>query len=195
MRLVNYVFAALVALGLVGCGSTAEKSAKEEKQEVMASKAEKAGGKALAEAMTALYEVHKDGRIYIFYDQELYHDFIKTGHTAYMFSRIGSGPKGETMVFALTGEDKKKREGIPSVDIIDGLKTPAAFYGETINDGRIYVFGSYDIMADFRKTGEATYRFTDIGAGPNGQTVVYVLSKKESKKKPEALMALFKKMQ
>jgi hypothetical protein len=43
-----------------------------------------------------LYEVHKDNRIYVFYDHALYKDFAKHGHTAYMYTRIGAGPKGET---------------------------------------------------------------------------------------------------
>ena len=184
----------VAALMIVACSTSEEKvdaGASAAKAEMKSVAKDKVMEKA---ELSHLYEVHKDNRIYIFYDRDLYKSFKKSGHTPYMFSRIGEGPNGETMVFALTGEDKKKRSGIPSVDIVDGNVAPSAFYGETYNDGRLYVFTSYDIMADYRKSKEATYRYTDIGAGPNGETVVYVLSKADSKEKPEAVIALFKSM-
>jgi uncharacterized protein YceK len=196
---------ALVVLTMIGCSAmenNSESMAGQNQTKAMDGMASKematremAGMDMATRDMTQLYEVHKDSRIYIFYDRELYNEFVKTGHTDYMFSRIGAGPNGESMVFALTGEDKKKRSGIPSVELVDGLHKPVAFYGETRDEGRLYVFGSYQLMEDYRNTGEATFRFTDIGAGPEGESVVYVLSKKESKNKPEALIALFRKMQ
>lgn len=145
-------------------------------------------------SVPALYEVHHDGRIYFFYDQALYKSFLKTGHTAYMVARIGAGPKGETLKFALTGEDKKKQSGIPSIDLIEGKAQPGdAFYGEMRVEGRIYVFDSFQDMNDVRKVGEAPYRFTEIGAGPKGETVVYVLNKTNKKQKPVELITAFKK--
>ena len=186
MKMVKSAVVALTLASLLGCSAMEEKA---ESANAEAAKAEMEMSK-----MAHLYEVHKDGRIYVFYDKALYSDFLKTGHTAYMFSRIGSGPNGETMVFALTGKDKKKRTGIPSVELVDGSRSANVFYGETYDEGRLYVFGAYELMESYRKTGEATFRFTDIGAGPKGETVVYVLSKKESKKRPDALMAMFKKI-
>lgn len=141
-----------------------------------------------------LYEVHHDGRIYIFYDRDLYATFIDLKHTAYSFNRIGDGPNGETLVFGLTGDDKKKTSGIPSVELYDGSLTPDNFYGEMLLDGRIYVFDAYPEMEAVRKNHEAAYRLTDIGAGPNGETVVYVLTSENKKKRPEALIAKFKSM-
>ena len=126
--------------------------------------------------LTELYEVHKHGRIYTFYDRGLYKDFLAMGHTAYSFNRIGAGPNGETLVYGLTGADKKKRSGIPSVEMHDGVLKPEAFYGETVLDGRVYVFDSLEEMKAVRTHHEAAYRLTDIGAGPNGETVVYVLT-------------------
>ncbi|GLQ30963.1 hypothetical protein [Litoribrevibacter albus] len=142
-----------------------------------------------------LYEVHKDNRIYVFYDHTLYEDFLKHGHTAYMYNRIGAGPKGETLVFGLTKQDKKKREGIPSVELLDG-SLPAAddFYAEMHLHGRIYVFSAFQDMAAVRKTGEAAYRHAKIGYGPNGETVVFVLNKGNKKKYPEALVNKFDTM-
>ncbi len=139
-----------------------------------------------------LFEVHKDHRIYSFYDFALYQDFLKHGHTAYMYTRIGSGPKGETMVFGLTKQDKKKREGIPSVELLDGKLAPAEnFYAEMNLEGRTFVFSTLKDMAAVRKTGEAAYRHAKIGYGANGETVVFVLNKGNKKKHPTALIQKF----
>ena len=57
----------------------------------------------------------------------------------------------------------------------------------------IYVFDNADDLTFVRKVGEAPYRFTEIGAGPNGETMVYVLNKSNKKQKPVALIEVFKK--
>ena len=120
-------------------------------------------------------------------------DFLKTGHTPYVFSKIGEGPHGETLTFGLTGKDKKKTSGIPSVELFAGNFKPAQpFYAEMRAEGRIYVFNTLEDMAAVRKVGEAAYRYTDILSGPNGETVVYVLNKSNKKKKPVELIKAFK---
>ena len=141
----------------------------------------------------ALYEVHHDdGRIYFFYDKGTYSHFLEHGETPYAFKRIASGPKGETLVFGLTGKDKSKLSGVESVEMYDGKMTPETFYGEMRMEGRIYVFSTLEDMKDVRTTGEAPYRFTQIGEGPNGETVVYVLNNSNKKHRPDALIANFK---
>ncbi len=174
-----------IAMGVAACASKSgepmveEQSAKAEMQ---------------TNSVAALYEVHHDGRIYMFYDRELYKDFVKTGHTAYMVARIAAGPNGETLKFALTGEDKKKREGIPSIDLYEGAVNAAEpFYGEMRAEGRIYVFDSYEDMKTVRKLGEAPLRFTQIGGGPKGETVIYVRNSSNKKEKPVALIEAFQK--
>ena len=184
--------ASVLTLGLTACASNDKKvadvPAPESKTEQMAST------EATKMTVSELYEVHDDGRIYVFYDRSLYEDFLKTGHTAYMLARIGAGPKSETIKFALTGEDKKKRSGIPSVELFDGNADAASpFYAEMRSEGRIYVFDNADDLTSVRKVGEAPYRFTEIGAGPNGETIVYVLNKSNKKQKPVALIEAFKK--
>lgn len=146
-----------------------------------------------AMAQQSLYEVHHEGRIYLFDNIELYHDFQQTGHTAYMKTFIGAGPKGQTLVFGLTGEQKKLMSGIPHVDLYFGtVEASGKFYGEMAAEGRIFVFSSLADMNSTRSTGEAALRFSDIGAGPNGETVIYVLNSENKKQRPEALMAQFK---
>lgn len=138
------------------------------------------------------YEVHEEGRIYLFDDLATYKSFNEVGETAFRKVYIGEGGKGETLVFGLTSQDKKKTSGIASIDMYQG-KLPAAegFYGEMRMEGRIYVFDDYAEMAKVRETGEAAYRYTDIGNGPKGETVVYVLTSDKKKHKPVAMIAAF----
>jgi hypothetical protein len=139
------------------------------------------------------YEVHQDGRIYIFYDAETYKEFVALGETAYRKTYIGAGPNGEALVYGLTRADKKKTSGIPSIDMAEGRLegSKEGFYAEIRTEGRIYVFDDWNEVASFRKTGEAAYRLTQIGAGPAGETVVFVLTKENKKKRPEALIKKF----
>ena len=182
---IKFILAASAFTTLIGCASNEPKQTDvvaEPKAEV-----------AVEANNNELYEVHHDGRIYIFDDYKLYQNFNKLGHTPYILARIGAGPKGETIKFGLTSQDKKKQSGIASVDLYDGTLAPAEnFYGEMRSEGRIYVFSTLNDMNDVRKIGEASYRFTDIGAGPEGETVVYVLNKSNKKKKPIELMEAFK---
>lgn len=139
-----------------------------------------------------LYEVMHDGRRYVFDDLVVYRKFLQFGETPYRLTRIGAGPKGETLVFGLKGSDKKKTSGIGSVGLYDGTLPPDDyFYGEIIEDGRIYVFDNLKQMEDMRTLGEPPYRFTEIGIGPGGRTVVFVLRPDNKKKKPTALKRRF----
>ncbi|HEY9147854.1 MAG TPA: hypothetical protein VIQ22_02495 [Gammaproteobacteria bacterium] len=141
------------------------------------------------------YEVHAEGRIHVFDDAPTYLSFLSVGETAFRKVRIGDGPKGETVVFGLTAEDKKKSEGIAGIDMFDGkLQGGEPFYGEIVNEGRINVFNNWQEMQVYKQTGEAAYRYTDIGSGPKGETVVYVLTKEEKKHRPDATIAKFRQM-
>jgi len=141
------------------------------------------------------YQVYKEGRIYIFDDYKTYNSFNQVGETAYRLTRIGEGPKGETLVFGLTKKDKKMRSGLGSVALYEGTAEGVSegFYGEVIKEGRIYVFSEWADLKAFLSVGEAPYRFTQIGSGPKGETLVFVLNKKNKKKQPVELMAEFAK--
>jgi hypothetical protein len=65
------------------------------------------------------------------------------------------------------------------------------FYAEIRTEGRIYVFDDWNEVKTFRQVGEAPYRYTRIGEGPEGETVVFVLTKENKKKRPDALMKKF----
>lgn len=141
------------------------------------------------------YQVYKEGRIYVFDDLDTYLDFMELGETPFRLTRIGVGPEGETVVFGLQKKDKSLSSGIGGVDLYDGKAEGAkvGFYGEVVKEGRIYVFSEWSDLKSFLSVGEAPYRFTEIGAGPKGETIVYVLNKDNKKKKPVDLIAQFKK--
>lgn len=141
------------------------------------------------------YEAHHEGRVYVFDDAKVYLDFLANGETPYRKARIGAGANGETVVFGLADADKKKLDGIASVDMFDGKLAPAAaFYGEMYREGRIFVFSSFEDMQSVKSTGEAALRYTEIGAGPRGETVIYVLNTTTKKHKPVALIEQFNKL-
>lgn len=141
-----------------------------------------------------LYEVAHEGRYYVFDDFATYQSFLEVGETSFRKVFIGGGPHGKTLVFGLTGKDKKKTSGIASIDMYNQkLDAAEDFYGEFRGeDGRLYVFSTLQDMEDLRSVGEAPFRFTQIGAGPQGQTVVFVLNKSNKKKEPVELVAKFK---
>ncbi|WP_281647447.1 hypothetical protein [Parendozoicomonas sp. Alg238-R29] len=180
--LIKLSAASLLATALVGCQSMNNDSM-----------AAKSAAAAKPVNNDDLYEVAHEGRYYVFDDAAVYKDFIANGETPYRKVFIGEGPHSQTLVFGLTGKDKKKSSGIGSIDMFKGNQAPAEnFYGEMRSeDGRIYVFNELKDMEAVRKVGEAAYRFTQIGAGPNGETVVFVLNKSNKKKQPVALMAEF----
>jgi len=140
-----------------------------------------------------IYEVHHDGRIHVFYSKKLYKEFMQLGETSFRLTRIGVGPHGETMVFGLEKKDKKLKKPVAAIELYDGKLKPDAFYAEMHKHGRIYVFNNFKDMKTVRDFGHPNFMFTQIGDGPKGETVVFVLNSKNKKKRPDALIAEFKK--
>lgn len=145
--------------------------------------------------VSELYEVHQDGLIYVFNDHKLYEEFLSSGDTLYRHTRIGAGPNTETVVFGLTKSDLKVRSNIPFIKFYDGkLKQNGKFYAEMIKHNRIYIFDQYEDMRSVRQFGHPNYLYTEIGAGPKGETVVFVLNKSNKKDRPDTLIAKYKEM-
>lgn len=143
-----------------------------------------------------IYEVHHDGRINVFYDRPTYKSFLQVGETIYRLTKIGSGPNGETIVYGLTKADKKKPGNVDAIKLYEGkIDQPANFYAEMMKHGRIYVFDNFADMKPVRDFGHPNFFYTEIGAGPKGETIVYVLNSKTKKKRPDALIAKYKAMQ
>ena len=141
----------------------------------------------------SIYEVHEDGRIYVFYDKKEFDLFKQVGETPFRLTRIGAGPKGETLVFGLTKADKKKPDQVAAIQLFDGkIKADEQFYAEMYKNGRIYVFNNFEDMNTVRSFGHPNYFYMSVGSGPKGETVVYVLNGKNKKKKPLGLIEMFK---
>ncbi|GEM_PF-496674 len=140
-----------------------------------------------------VYLVEHENRLYVFDDEQVYASFMEHEETPYRLVRIGDGPNGSTLVFGLRDEDKAKSSGIASVDMYDGRLAGAAqgFYAEVLHDNRFYVFSEWNDLVNFQQTRTADLRFTEIGAGPGGRTVVYVLNEDNKKDRPVALIERF----
>lgn len=133
------------------------------------------------------YEIHKDGRIYVIADTADLSTFNATGELPLRVTRIGGGPKGETIVFAIAKPESKKKEGFGAVEMYDGKRTGAAkdFYAEVCRDGKYYVFGSWPDLDAFRKSGSASGLSSAGITGPNGEAVMVA-------QPADALIARFK---
>lgn len=138
----------------------------------------------------------RSGRIHAFGDSKNYLQFLANGEVALTRTQIGVGPKGETVVYGITSDDVKKNQ--PSQgELVYQDKLPAAadFHGEVYKNGRFYVFGDLKDLKAFAAFGEVPYSFTDIGAGPKGETLVWVMNKDSYKKgRPLATIERFKQI-
>jgi len=140
----------------------------------------------------SIYEVHKEGRIHVFYDRKEFQSFMQVGESTFRLTRIGAGPKGETLVFGLTKKDKKHPDKVAAINLYDGkLNATEDFYAEMYKNGRIYVFNNFKDMETVRMFGHPNYFYLSVGTGPKGETVVYVLNGKNKKKKPLQLIERF----
>ncbi|MCH2176326.1 MAG: DUF2608 domain-containing protein [Lentisphaeria bacterium] len=87
--------------------------------------------------------------------------------------------------------DKNRKDALNAQLIIDALLQahfpkryqqlndhPSNFYVEVIHNGRYYLIGQSEIVTTFFKQHELAYSETKIGAGPNGETVVIQIDKK-----------------
>ncbi|MDA0423659.1 hypothetical protein PAA25_00125, partial [Stutzerimonas frequens] len=50
-----------------------------------------------------LYEVHHEGRIHVFDSRATYRQFLEMGETSFRQTFVGAGPRGETLVFGVSG--------------------------------------------------------------------------------------------
>jgi hypothetical protein len=150
---------------------------------------------AAATAPVELFVVLPDsGRVHAFGDTKNYFDFLAHGEVALTRTKVGAGPGGKTLVFGITGDDVKANRPSRGEQILDGsVPAGAGFYGEAVKAGRYYVFGDLKDMTNFTAFGEVPYSYTDIGAGPKGETIVYVMNKDSyAKGKPQDRADRFK---
>ena len=171
MRFASLTAGAAVFLALTGCAT-------DMKQAAAAQPAATTKAVVAAEAREFYVVLPEDGRTYAFGDTKNYMDYMAHSEVALTRTRIGAGPGGKTVVFGITGDDVKKNAPSLAEQIMDGkLEAAPGFHGEAFKDGRFYVFGNLKDMMAFTAYGEVPYSYTDIGAGPKGETLVWVMNK------------------
>ena len=193
--------AALAAIGvcLTGCAASGS---------WMGAEAEKSYEKDLAAKRSAeafnnddYYEIHKDGRIFAFSDLKDYAIWQQTGEVPLVVTKIGAGPNGETVKLQLNKTEAKAMEKTvgykgATQKMYEGelVGIESGFYAEVIRPEKIWVFENGKDLREFQKSGEVPCGITQIGAGPDGKTVVFAQNcKAAAKAKPEAAIARFKK--
>ncbi|MES0874721.1 hypothetical protein [Sinimarinibacterium thermocellulolyticum] len=138
------------------------------------------GGTLAAPRANRFYaEVHRDARIYVFADADVYARFLWSGRIEHAVTAIGAGANGQTVQFALSRAEAREQErrvawrGAAQA-MFEGLLAGdgESFYGEVYRDGRIYVFASWAALQRFRRDGALpdAERLTDFG--PEQQTVI-----------------------
>ena len=133
--------------------------------------AAKAGTVAKAPAEGYWEQVH-EGRIYVIGNAETHASFMKTHHLPYTFTKIGAGPKGETVVVEADKSGKVLQD-----KLWEKFRLRNLYYAEEEHEGRTYVLGSAVSQLGFRKSPHLPYALTMIGAGVDGKTVVFEVSK------------------
>ena len=123
-------------------------------------------------------EAH-EGRIYIIGNKATHESFKKNGHMPYTRTKIGKGPRGETLVFEVDKENPALTDWLEEVYRIEHMNDPAPFYKAVRHEGRIYVIGKADTYASFQKTHHLPYTRTKLKAGPARETVVFEVDKKD----------------
>lgn len=114
-----------------------------------------------------------EGRIYVIGDPETELAFLQNHHLPYTRTKIGAGPKGETLVF----EVNKKNPALADRLVAEYTKRHL-YYADAMHDNRIYVFGKESTHQEFMTTHHIPYTLTKIGAGPGGKTLVFEVDKK-----------------
>ncbi len=120
------------------------------------------------------------GRHYVLGSQESNAKFAKAPHMPYARTILGAGPNGETVAF----EIKKKDDAYTDRLVETYNRTPFLLESKGDNyfvykyNGRIYVVGSTKTNEKFQSSPHLPLTRTLLGAGPNGETVIFEFDKK-----------------
>ena len=113
------------------------------------------------------------GRLYVIGSRATFVKFLELHHLPYTYTRIGEGPRGETVVIEVEKKNPHLQRRLWQEFVAQNL-----YYAEKEAHGRIYVVGSPESEAGFAETGHLPYTHTVIGGGPGGKTVVFEVDKK-----------------
>ncbi len=195
-RFLSYSLVALLTMGTLSACATSQPAVQAKPAAAAPAPAAATPAAAPVAQPTEHYFVvfHENGRIYPIADKANYLEFMHTNELIFTRTRVGEGPDGATLVF---GIQKKEADDLAKPSkaelLYDGKYEPTGpFYGEVFKDGRFYVFGDWKDFKDYKEHGEMIYTFTEIGTGPNGETVIYGLNKETVKAgRPVALVEQF----
>ncbi|MBS3934603.1 MAG: hypothetical protein KGZ43_00395, partial [Sulfuritalea sp.] len=126
---------------------------------------------------------HENGRLYAVSSPKDYLSFLATNELSFSRSRIAAGASGETVVFGIDrNEANNLNAPARSERLFDDKRDMAGpFYGEVFRNERFYAFNNWGAFRAFLATKELPFSFTEVGAGPKGETVVYVLDRESVK--------------
>lgn len=123
------------------------------------------------------YEFERDGRVHVLADAKTYSDFLKTGEIPYSTKKIGGGPGGRTIVYALTKNETKVLEKNPKAQgaaqkMYEGnLKgMEKNFFALVERPEGYYVFNSWAELQKFKSAGSASGYSENA---PDGRKTVY----------------------
>jgi hypothetical protein len=187
---------AVAVAALAGCASQAPMTPASTPAPAAAAPAAPAAATPAATAQVFFAVLPESGRIHAFGDTKNYLDFLAHGEVTLTRTQIGAGPGGRTVVYGITSDDVKANKPSLGEQVMAGtLPAAPGFYGEAMKAGRYYVFGDLKDMKDFIAFGEVPYSYTDIGAGPKGESLVYVMNKDSyAKGKPQDRAERFKSL-
>lgn len=123
----------------------------------------------------AIWRHHQ--RIYVTGSDEMSQKFYKYGHLPYTKTLLGAGPEGETVVFEVDKDNDSYAKNLISAFSKTpwSIKSSENFHIYKLGE-RLYVMG--DLMTEkFEQHAHLPYTKTLLGAGPQGETVVFEVDK------------------
>jgi hypothetical protein len=124
------------------------------------------------------YEYHLDNEILVLADRKDVKVYLTANEIPLRVTKIGGGPNGERLVFALMKNEAKAMEkkvgykgGAQQMyeGTLDG--NDKGFYGEVLKGGRYAVFGSWKDLQAYRQSG--TLNEVSAGTTADGKPVTF----------------------
>jgi hypothetical protein len=128
------------------------------------------------------YEYHVENEILVLADKKDVQVYLKANEIPLRVTKIGGGPNGERLVFALMKNEAKameKKVGYKggAQQMYEGALegNDKGFYGEVMKGGRYVVFGSWKDLQAFRQSGDASA--VSSGTTADGKPVTFTTDK------------------
>jgi hypothetical protein len=130
-------------------------------------------------------------------DANTYKTWLQTNEIPLNVTKLGGGPKGETLRMALTKNEAKAMEGKVGYKggaqnmyegTVEGLAK--GFFGFVHDKAGFHVFDNWKELAEFRRTGRMPAGGETVKNGPDGATVAYANKSEDLKKRFNDLHSL-----